>query len=404
MALSDTWLKANAGKQREKRIEKADRDGLSVRVTPQGKITFQLRYRYDGKPARVDLGSYPLMTLRNARSEGLRLKGKLEQGYDPRVVKQLEKQAILNADSLEELFLQWYHSYCKVNKKGHHEILRSFQLYVFPAVGHLPAEEVTLHEWLALLEKRAQATPGIADRILTNAKQMLKWGVRRRLITSNPIANINATEDLHIKKSIGTRSLSPDEISMMWLAVEHSRMAAKNKIFLKLCLFYGCRNGELRISEKEHFDFKKRIWTVPPANHKMGKSTKKPLLRPIIPEVEPLLKEAFLLSGEGKHLFNNSGSDKPMGQGAPLALPYNLMQWLRRHRDYEMKHWSVHDLRKTARTNFSELTEPHIAEIMLGHKLPGQWQVYDHYDYLKEQTEAYTKWWVKLTNFTSFLT
>ncbi|BBM00672.1 hypothetical protein GL2_07460 [Microbulbifer sp. GL-2] len=139
---------------------------------------------------------------------------------------------------------------------------------------------------------------------------------------------------------------------------------------------------------------------MPPANHKMGKSTKKPLLRPITPKIEPLLKEAFMLSGEGKHLFNNSGSDKPMGQGAPLALPYNLMQWLLRHRDYGMKHWSVHDLRKTARTNFSELTEPHIAEIMLGHKLPGQWQVYDHYDYLKEQTEAYTKWWVKLNKFT----
>ncbi|MFA0813906.1 tyrosine-type recombinase/integrase [Microbulbifer epialgicus] len=401
MALSDTWLKANTGKKREKRIEKADRDGLSVRVTPQGKITFQLRYRYEGKPARVDLGSYPLMTLKNARSEGLRLKGKLEQGYDPRVVKQLEKQAIINADSLEELFLQWYHSYCKENKKGHYGILRSFQLYVFPAVGHLPAEEVTLHEWLALLEKRAQATPGIADRILTNAKQMLKWGVRRRLITSNPIANINATEDLRIKKGTGTRSLSPDEISMMWLAMENSRMAPKNKIFLKLCLFYGCRNGELRVSEKEHFDFEKRIWTVPPANHKMGKSTKKHLLRPIIPEIEPLLKEAFLLSGEGKHLFNNSGSGKPMGQGAPLALPYNLMQWLRRHRDYEMKHWSVHDLRRTARTNFSDLTEPHIAEIMLGHKLPGQWQVYDQYDYLEEQTAAYTKWWARLTGLTT---
>jgi len=246
------------------------------------------------------------MTLKNARYEGLRLKRKLEQGYAPRVVKQLEKQVIINADSLEELFLQWYHSYCKANKKGHHEILRSFQLYMFPVVGHLPAEEVTLHEWLALLEKRAQVTPSIADRNLTNTKQMLKWGVRRKLITSNPIANINATEDLRIKKGIGTRSLSPDEISMMWQALEYSRMAQKNKISLKLCLFYGRRNGELRVSEKEHFDFEKRIWTVPPANHKMGKSTKKPLLRPIIPEIEPLLKEAFLLSGESKHLFNNS--------------------------------------------------------------------------------------------------
>lgn len=401
MALSDSWLKANAGKARPKRIEKADRDGLSVRVTPQGKVVFQIRYRYNGKLARLDLGTYPLMSLKDARSEGQRLKGMLEQGHDPRVVRQLEKQAILNADSLEELFRQWYHAYCKKNKKGHHEILRSFELYVFPVLGHLPAEKVTLHEWLALLEARARATPGIADRILTNSKQMLKWGVKRRLITHNPLSDINAAEDLYIKKGVGTRSLSPEEIKLLWLAMEKSRMSPKNRVFLKLCLFYGCRNGELRVSEKSHFDFESRVWTVPADNHKMGKTTKKPLLRPIVPEIEPLLKEAFSLSGKGPHLFTNAGSENPMGKGAPLSLPYNIRQWLRRHKDYEMKHWAVHDLRKTARTNFSELTEPHIAEIMLGHKLPGQWQVYDHYDYLKEQAEAYSKWWVRLKTFVS---
>lgn len=85
-----------------------------------------------------------------------------------------------------------------------------------------------------------------------------------------------------------------------------------------------------------------------------------------------------------------------MGTGAPLALPYNIMQWLRRHERYEMQHWSIHDLRKTARTNFSTLTEPHIAEIMLGHRLPGTWQVYDHYDYLPEQAKAYAAWTQRL--------
>lgn len=66
-----------------------------------------------------------------------------------------------------------------------------------------------------------------------------------------------------------------------------------------------------------------------------------------------------------------------------------------------MKHLSVHDLRKTAKANFSELTEPHITEIMLGNKQPSQWQVYDHYDYLKELTGAYTRWWVKLAKLTN---
>ncbi|MGU9851126.1 tyrosine-type recombinase/integrase [Pseudomonas koreensis] len=182
MAVSDTWLKANSGKPRAIREEKADRDGLSVRITPKGKITFQLRFRYDARPCRLDLGTYPLMSLKDARVESQRLRAQLEQGHDPRVVRQLEKQTILQADSIESLFRQWYVAYCKGNKKGHHEILRFFEIHVFPKIGHLPAGKVSLHEWLALLEGQAKVRPCIADRILVNAKQMLKWGVKRQLI------------------------------------------------------------------------------------------------------------------------------------------------------------------------------------------------------------------------------
>lgn len=400
MALSDTWLKANCGKPREKTEVRADRDGLSVRLSPKGKATFQIRYRYGGQPKRLDLGSYPLMGLKDARLESQRLRAKLEQGYDPRVVRQVEQQAIITADSLEQLFQQWYQAYCVKNKKGHREVLRSFDLYVVPVIGGLPAREVTLHQWLDLLEHRAQVTPAIAERILTNAKQMYKWALRRRLVDQNPLSDIQASHDLQIKKVSTSRTLNDEEIRMMWLAADQSRMAPKNKLFLKLCLFYGCRNGELRLSEKSHFDLQGQVWTVPAENHKLGKMTGKGLVRPIVPEVLPLLEEAFSLSGRGKYLFNNSGTSVPMGKSAPLALPYNVQQWLRKNHDYHMPHWSVHDLRRTARTNFSELTEPHVAEIMLGHKLPGHWQVYDHYDYLKEQATAYGRWWARLMDIT----
>jgi integrase len=401
MALSDTWLKANNGKERAALEERADREGLGVRVTPRGKITFQLRYRYDGRPKRLDLGSYPLMSLKEARAQAQRLRARHEQGHDPQIVRCLEKQAIIKADSIESLFRQWYEAYCQKNKKGHHDVLRSFELHVFPAIGKLPAEQVTLHEWLNLLEKHATLRPGIAERILINAKQMLKWAVRRKLVVTSALAGINAKEDLQIKKLPGSRTLSGEEITRVWRAIENSRMAAKNRLFLKLCLIYGCRNGELRQAEKSHFDIVGNVWTVPPGNHKLGHATGKPLLRPITPETAPLIKEGMALSNGSRYLFTNTGSDDPMGTSAPLALPYNVMQWLRRHEKFEMEHWSIHDLRRTARTNFSTLTAPHIAEIMLGHRLPGAWQVYDHHDYLQEQAEAYTAWFRKLETLTA---
>ncbi|MBP6895219.1 MAG: site-specific integrase [Pseudacidovorax sp.] len=401
MALSDTWLKAHHGKERPRLAEHGDRDGLGVRVTPKGKITFQLRFRYDGKFSRLDLGTYPQMSLKEARVEAQRLRARHEQGHDPRIIRLLDRQAILKAESVESLFRQWYAAYCTKNKKGHHDILRSFELHVFPLIGKLPAEQVTLHQWLDLLEKQAEARPGIAERILVNAKQMLKWAVRRKLVAASALAGINAKEDLQIKKLPGSRTFSADEIARFWRAIERSRMAAKNRLFLKLCLIYGCRNGELRAAEKTHFDFERSVWTVPPENHKLGHATGKPLLRPIPPGIAPLVKEAMALSNGSRYLFTNAGSDEPMGTSAPLALPYNVMQWLRRHEGFEMEHWSVHDLRRTARTNFSTLTAPHIAEIMLGHRMPGAWQVYDHHDYLQEQAEAYTAWLRRLESLTA---
>lgn len=55
--MTDAWLKANDGKERVALTERGDREGLGVPITPKVKITFQLRYRYDGKPRRLDLGS-----------------------------------------------------------------------------------------------------------------------------------------------------------------------------------------------------------------------------------------------------------------------------------------------------------------------------------------------------------
>ena len=402
MALTETWLKANHKKLRDKAFEKTDRDGLSVRLSPKGKVTYTLPYQYFGKAGRVDIGSYPLMSLKEARTEAQRLKKKLEQGHDPKVIRLVEKQAIAGASTLNKLFTDWYQSYCTDNKKNHHEIKRSFELHVLPKLGKLPVEKITLHQWLDIVEEQAKIRPGIADRILTNSKQLMKWAVKRQLIPVNVLSDINAKEDLQIKKNEGSRSLSDEEIKLVWCAIEKSRMSLKNKIFLKLCLMYGCRNGELRQAKKSHFDFSIDVWTVPPENHKLGKTTGKPLIRPITEGAKALLQEVFALSVKSEFVFTNSGSDQPMGQGAPLALPYNIMQYLRRHMDYNMAHWSVHDLRKTARTNFSRLTEAHIAEVLLGHTIGGNsvWRVYDHYDYLEEQKKALNNWSARLTELT----
>jgi integrase len=399
VAITETWLKANLKRQRAKPMVKTDRDGLGARVSPKGKITFQLRYYYKGSEdaQRVDLGSYPRMLLQQARAECQRLRGKLEQGHNPRIVRRTEEVAIVTAESLEGLFRKWYESYCTKKKKGHHEVLRSFEIYIFPTLGMLPVPNLTLHVWLPLLEALAEDVPGIADRVLTNAKQFLKWCRKRQVISVNPLADITASEDLQVEKAKETRTLTDGEIKCVLRAIERSRMALKNRIFTFLCLIYGNRSGELRLALKSDFDFIGMRWTVPPENHKIGKLTGKPLVRPIIPVTEFLIRLATKLSGDSKYLFPAVvGGDEPIKHSFAVHFPYNIMQYLRRYEKHEMPHWSMHDLRKTARTNLSRFTQWHIAEIALGHALPGESRVYDNHDYMKELALAYNAYWAHL--------
>lgn len=397
MALTDTWLKAHHKKPQEKLMEKADADGLSVRVTTAGKIVFQSRYRYAGKPARLDLGTYPLLSLREARLEHVRMKAALEQGHDPRVVKLLEKSKIADQLTNEKLYREWHSKYAVENLKQAGDYLRSFEIHVFPHIGHFPADHTTAHQWLSLIEKVSDQSPSIAERLLRTTKQIHKWAYRRQLMTSKPLVDVTVHEDLSIERNESGRSLSDEEICLFWHSVEQSRMTPRNKLFLKLCLFFGCRNGELRnVDPRTEIDFEAMTWTVPPEKNKIRKKVKKSIVRPLIPEVVPMIKEAMSQSLSKNWLFTQDAMPKPIESNAVLSMPYSVMKNAKRRYGVEMAHWSMHDLRKTARTNFSTLTDVHVAEVMLGHSLKGMQGVYDRHLYLDEQAAAYRAWWQRI--------
>ncbi|WP_433925084.1 tyrosine-type recombinase/integrase [Vreelandella sp. 21] len=399
MAITDSWLKAQHGKEQERTQVKNDRDGLGARVSPKGKITFQVRYRFEGKQHRIDVGTYPITSLKQAREEALQVRRYVEEGSNPRIERELIRLERKGGENFEALFRDWYASYCVKQKKSPEQILRSFEIHCFPHVGHLPADKIATERWLTLLEDVRDLTPAIAERLLINTKQAYKWAERRRRVHSNPVLHIGSATDLRVKKKTTVRVLNDKEIALMWEALERSRITPKNRLFVKLALFYGCRNGELRLSNRGDWDLEEGVWTVPAEHHKTGLQTGKPLKRPITGPVRRWIEEAIRLSPtapKGGAVFNNNGSRERMTDSASLAPPYNLMQWTRRHKKIEVLHWSMHDLRRTMRTNMSRLAPYHVAETMVGHKLPGEQSVYDHYDYLDEQRAGYDAWWEKI--------
>ncbi|MEQ5553937.1 site-specific integrase [Providencia rettgeri] len=392
MALTDSWLRSTNGKPQEKMMTKSDRDGLSVRVTPKGKIIFQFRYRWDGKGQRIDIGSYPATSLKDARESALIYKGELEQNRNPRVVKAIKKSDAITAHTVRSIISLWYEKFLKSAQIKADEIHRSFELHVYPKIGDLPHDEVNLQTWLSLLEDITEKTPSTAVVILNNAKKAHFWGYSRGIIKNRPLEGMTSSS-LGVKQSIGERTLTDEELILLFKFIDQKNYNPRNEILIKLCLLFGNRVGELLKAKKTDFDLENNIWTVPPENHKRGRRSGRPLIRAIIPAAKELIERAMDIS-RGEYLFTISTGRKMKDGGHGRIVEVMNVRMSKCIDNY--KTWSIHDLRRTMRTGISELTDPHIAEIMVGHKLPGVWQTYDKFTYLKQQHEAYEKWWDKV--------
>lgn len=258
MALSDAWLRSVVGKERDKVLVKSDRDGLSVRVSPKGRVVFQYRYQWAGKGERLDIGTYPATGLKEAREEVIRLRGELESNRNPRLVKQVEKRKATEAMTVESVIRAWYAAYCVKNKKGSEQILRSFELHLFSKIGSIPHDVATLHDWLEVLEPLSTKTPAIADRLLINAKQAHVWAYKRKLIETRPLSDITG-KDMDIRKGQKKRFLTHDEIKILYAAIDGSRMVPKYRAFIKLLLHFGCRSSELITARVDDFDFINKV-------------------------------------------------------------------------------------------------------------------------------------------------
>lgn len=69
------------------------------------------------------------------------------------------------------------------------------------------------------------------------------------------------------------------------------------------------------------------------------------------------------------------------------------MNWALGEVKHGLEHFTLHDLRRTARTHLARLgVSPHVAERCLNHKLPGINDTYDTHDYLSERRLALNGW------------
>ena len=217
--LTDVALKAL--KPREKIYKVADRDGMYVRVTPRGAISFLLDYRLNGRRETVHLGKYGHdgISLARAREKCLDARRAIREGRSPAIEKQRDKRRIKEAKSFGQFGEKWLTAAPMADSTR--AMRRTiYERELLPVWRNRLLTEITPDDLRAHCGKIVdRSAPATAIHVRDIVKQIYGFAILHGEKVANPADEVGPA-------SIATfvprdRSLSPSEIRVMLKQLEH---------------------------------------------------------------------------------------------------------------------------------------------------------------------------------------
>jgi integrase len=370
-----TELGLRALKPKAKYFEKAIGGRLRVGVHSSGYKSLLIRYRFPKGGRTRKLIFQQGITLAAARKEAAAAFYQLEQGIDPGIAKQQLRQAAQQAarqqaeDTLEAICNEYLRREGGKLRSAKHR-LRQLEVKVFPTLGAYQIGSVKRSDIIRLLD-RIEERDGLAaaDNTLALLRRIFNWHAART--DDFRTAIVPGMTRRNPKEHERSRILDDHELGAVWKA------AAAEGLFgslVQFILLTACRRAEadrMRWSE-----ISGTVWTLPAARNK----TKVDLMRPLSSAALEVLARLPRTSG---FVF----SLDPAGDRA-----FGGMQQRKARFDKAcgVAGWTMHDLRRTARSLMSRAGVPvDHAERCLGHAIAGVRATYDRHQYQLEMARAY---------------
>ena len=209
---------------------------------------------------------------------------------------------------------------------------------------------------------------------------------------SNPAADFSPRLDAGGIERPRSRALSFDELTQLFEKIrETPNFGEDNLLAIKLLLALCVRKSELLGARWAEFDLDGEnqagaVWHLPASRTKTGASVDIPLA----PAVVEWFSTLRVLAAGSDYVFPKRRRD-PRERVPHMGID-TLNVALQRVK-HELAHFTLHDLRRTARTHLAALgVRREVAERCLGHKLRGVEGTYDRHDYFKERRAALAQW------------
>jgi integrase len=374
---------------RPKRYEVSDGGcaGLRVVVFPSRKKSFIVRFRFRGLQRKLTLGpclaergvaespnapetGTPL-SLAAARELCTKALREAKSGTDPAAAKQRKRQEqrAAEADTLQAISEEY------LRREGPR--LRTLSQrradleLLYGPLGRQPIDQIKRGQYTRILDAIAdERGPVRADRVLSALKTLLSWHAARSEFVS-PIGRGGRRTSM--KERARSRVLSDDELRRVWAAAEQDR--GPFGPYLRFLLLTCARRSEAAGLRRPELPDGGKTWIIPGSRYKSGRDTVIPLSKAAqkIIAAQPPLVGDYVFSADGTHALGGFAERKADFDKACDVIG-----------------WTIHDLRRTARTLLSRAgIAADVAEMCLGHALIGVRATYDRHAYELEKRHAF---------------
>lgn len=288
-------------KPQDKDFKLSDGGGLYLLVKTTGSKYWRLKYRIAGKEKLLAIGTFPLVTLAEARRKRDEAKKLIAEGIDPNQDKKQKKLAAQGeiSNTFESIAREWYEGRKDRWSVGYREdMMDAFEKDVFPYIGHRPIAEIKpleLLDLLSIMEKR-----GVTDK-LKKVRQRCGEVWTYAIITGraeyNPAPDLASAFIPHQREHYA--HLSVDELPEFLRSIDKYMGSQIVRTALRMLILTGVRPGELRKAEWSEINLDKAVWTIPAEKMKMRRTHIVPLSEQVI----DLLKQIQPISGSYQYVF-----------------------------------------------------------------------------------------------------
>ena len=365
----------------EKKKRYSDEKGLYLEVTPAGGKFWRLKYRFNRKESTLTIGSYPEISLAQARRVRDEARIQLYQNIDPNAVKNQRLQQTDESILFKSLALEWMEDRKVVIKEATYlRDLSVFEKDLFPALGNLPIDQIKGKDVLACAKKiEERGAQEMAKRSIPLAGRIFRFAIRKGIIEHDPTPHLQEALKPRKVKHMARLDISEFPAFLLRMDNYHGNILVKTALLVMTLTFV--RTSELINMEWSEIDFENRLWRIPAHKMKMALPHIVPLSRQALELIESLKS----LTGNKQFVFYNHSTAKPLSNNALLSAIRTMGY---------MGKMTGHGFRGLASTTLHEQGYMHDAiEIQLAHTVGNAVsQAYNHAQHMDYRIKMMQEW------------